>query len=58
MSDIVESDPYALPPENLSAIHPYAISATAPVPCVDILPPPLPQKALTEDRDARRVVRQ
>ena len=25
MSDIVESDPYALPPENLSAIHPYAI---------------------------------
>ncbi len=39
------------------AIHLYFISATTPRPCVESLPPLLPQKALTEDRDARRVVR-
>ncbi len=44
-------------PKNLRAIHSHAISATAPVPCVDILLPLVPQKALTKDRVARRVVR-
>ena len=42
---------------TLGAIHPNAISATTRVPCVESLRPPTPQKALTEDRDARRVVR-